>query len=550
MKDTTKLFVIGIDGATFDVMRPMLEMGELPTIKRLMDEGAYGDLESVPNMISPSAWTSFMTGKNPGKHGIYEFYEINRENYTINFINAMNRKAASLWRILSDYGFRVGVANVPMTYPAEKVNGFLICGLESPGPEVKGFSYPEGLYNELVRNCGKYIMEPGITSHVMAGRLNQAEELLYESIENRLTTTKYLMNNHSWDFFFVVFRETDPAQHCFWKYFDTSAPDYIDSHYSRVIPEVYRRIDRAIGEIIKGLPEGTNLIILSDHSFGFRQRGNLCLNNWLEKAGLLRFKNTKKEGLYGLLYRQVEKRFTRKTKEKLVRLFPNLRDKVRSGMLFSRIDWQCTKAFTDGIREGIYINLKGHEPMGVVDKEEYNGICDHIIHLLMEIRDAQTKEKVVEHVFRKEEVYHGEYIDKAPDLIIRWKPNAKITALLTQEGDVISPNFLTEEHKTISGDHRLYGIIILKGKGIKKGIRIQNARIIDVTPTILHMMEQPIPSDMDGKVLTEVFYIDSKVRFAKDASVTDVTNKLEPNLYGEDDVDAVRQRLRDLGYVE
>lgn len=548
--EKAKVFVIGIDGATFDVIDPMLKKGELPTIKQLMDDGVYGELESVPNMISPSAWTSFMTGKNPGRHGIYEFYEKKADSYGIRFINARDRKAASLWRILSDSGLQVGVVNIPMTYPAEKVNGFLIGGLDSPGPETKGFTYPADLYNELVRNCGKYIMEPGITSHVMAGDFDKAEELLYESIENRMITTKYLMSKYAWDFFTIVFRETDPAQHCFWKYFDSDAPDYVESPYRRIIPEVYRRIDRAIGNIIKGLLQDTSIIILSDHGFGFKQHGNHCLNGLLEWAGLLKFRDKRENGLTGLLYRQIEKRFTRKTKERLVRMFPHLRDKVQSNILFSKIDWQHTKAFTDGIREGIYINLKGREPLGVVEQKEYEVIRERIIHILKEIRDLHTRELVVEHVFRREEIYHGETIDKAPDLIVRWKPHCWIRGVSTPSGDIIKPYFPTEEQRTISGDHRLKGILIFYGKKIRRGIKTQNAQIIDIAPTILHMMGQPVPVDMDGEVLKEILQIDDKVKFVECPSIKNIAEDIEVGTHKEYEAEAVRQRLRDLGYVE
>ena len=551
MKGKNKLFVIGIDGATFDVMRPLLKNGKMPVIKGLMDEGVYGELDSVTNMISPSAWTSFMTGKNPGKHGIYEFFEREKNNYNIKFINSKERRSASIWRMLSDSGFQVGVVNLPMTYPAEKVNGFLIAGLESPGVEAKGFTYPEGLYDELVKNCGRYIMEPGVTSHVMAGNLDEAEEILYESIENRMLTTKYLMNKYNWDIFMSVFRETDPAQHCFWRFFDKNSPEYTESPYGRGVPNVYCRIDNAIGKILEELPQDTSVMVVSDHGFGFRQHGNQCLNNWLEGVGLLRFEDKKRDGFLGLLYRQIEKRFKRKTKERLARIFPYLRNKVQSKMLFSKIDWGHTKAFADGIREGIYINLKGREPLGIVGETEYEEIRNEIIRLLKETREPYTNELIVEDVFKREEVYHGDSLFKAPDLIIRWKPDKWIKGMLLPSGRIITPYFPTEEHKTISGDHRLKGIFIVKGDGIRKGIEIKNSRIIDITPTILYMMGQPVPSDMDGKVITEIFHNIDAVKWKISQGAAEMDRETDSTMsYDKEEEESVRKRLRDLGYVE
>jgi len=543
----SRVFIIGIDGATFDVIKPMVGAGELPVFARLMERGAFGPLLSTPNLISPSAWTSFLTGVNPGKHGIFEFYEKKRDCYGVRFINASDRKAASLWSILSDNGAKVGVVNVPMTYPAEKVNGFLIAGLESPGPEAKGFTYPAGLYEELKGALGRYIMEPGITSHVMAGDRDTAEALLYESIENRKASTLYLMKKYPWDFFNVVFRDTDPAQHCFWKFYDKGSPDYEDSPYCRVIPEVYRRIDAAMGEIIAALPEDVTVIVLSDHGFGFRQYANLCLNGWLEGEGHLRSRGKEKAALTGRLYRQVEKRFKRKTKERLVRLLPGLRDRVQSGVFFSKIDWSHTKAFADGIREGIYINLRGREPGGIVAPgEEYESLRDEIIAGLMETRDPQSGEPVVDKVLKREDVYDGEMTEMSPDLIVRWRPDVGISGLRAADGAVYTPHFLTEEHRTISGDHRETGVLFMTGPGIKRGA-LRDASIMDLAPTILHVMGHSVPSDMDGVVLLKA------LKGRKKVVLSGPSGKDGPDVeggYAPDEEEAVRKRLRDLGYVE
>ena len=547
-KVARRVFCIGLDGATFDVMTPLMEAGEMPVMARLMEEGAWGPLRSTPNLISPSAWTSFMTGVNPGRHGIFEFYEKRRDSYGVRFINASDRKAASLWRILGERGARVGVVNVPMTYPAEEVNGFLIAGLESPGPEARFFSHPPGMYEELTRALGRYIMEPGITSHVMAGDLQRAEALLYESVLNRRDSTLYLMENHPWDLFTVVFRETDPAQHCFWKYHDRNSPDYTPSEYARVVPEVYRRIDAAMGEILAALSDDVFVLVLSDHGFGFRQYGNLCLNGLLEGAGMLRFRRDGRRGLSGRLYRQVEKRFKRKTKERLVRLFPGLRERVQSGVFFSSIDWEGTRAFTDGVREGVYVNLRGREPGGVVSPSEYDEVRDEITALLMEARDPDSGERVVQGVLRREDVYSGPMTEMSPDLIVRWRPDVAVGGLMDRGGRVYRPRFLTEEHRTISGDHREEGVLFMRGEGVRAG-RVEGASIMDLAPTILHVMGQAVPSDMEGRVLTGALQGGRGVEIASPSVHPGGPGGPGTGL-DEDEEEAVRKRLRDLGYVE
>jgi len=144
-----------LDGATFKVITPWVKEGKLPTLAKIMEKGAWGELESTIHPLSPQAWASFMTGKNPGKHGIFEFVEHKPHSYDLRYVNGASVQGKKLWDILSDAGKRVCVINVPFTYPPNKVNGYLIAGLDAPGPH-SNFCHPPELMAELTQKFGQY----------------------------------------------------------------------------------------------------------------------------------------------------------------------------------------------------------------------------------------------------------------------------------------------------------------------------------------------------------------------------------------------------------
>ena len=212
----SKVLVIGIDGGTLDVIRPHL--GVLPNLARFFQEGVSGSLRSVPNRNSAPAWSSMITGKNPGKHGIFWFTEPKENSYEVCYVNGSFRKEAAVWDILSAAGKRVGVINVPLTYPAGEVNGFLVAGIDTPMIGAERFTYPPSLSVEIQEQVGEYIVEPGTPSSLKAGRYEEAVERLYKTVDQRAAAAKHLMTTKEWDFFMVVFTATDSAQHFFWKY--------------------------------------------------------------------------------------------------------------------------------------------------------------------------------------------------------------------------------------------------------------------------------------------------------------------------------------------
>lgn len=572
--NNSKVAVIGLDGATVGLIDTWVKEGKLPNLTGLMRKGVHGRLESVPNMNSAPAWTSMMTGKNPGKHGIYYFYEKIFGTYDIRYLNGGDRKSETIWTILSRAGKKVGVINVPMTYPAEEVNGFIIAGVDAPGIDSPGAVYPAHLHNDLVNKINNYVIQPGMPGLVAANKLDEALERGFQAIDARLEASLYFMNKFAWDFFMVVFCEIDAAQHLFWKYMDADYAGYDHEgakKYGDVIYKFYKKCDDALGKLLSALPPDTTVIIHSDHGAGPAEKGPCYLNSFLEHIGVLEFKKGNSHGLKGNFagfkrcffqkaFTLVQKHTSRQTKEKLLKLFPKLRDKVETGRFFSNINWSKTRMFGESSRIELWVNQKGREKYGIVEPGDgYDQLINYVTRELYRWRDPQTGKKVVRKVLRKEEIYHGDYAHTAPDLLILFNNDLIVSGIAfgDEESDeliIFETSEDTENLDNISGVHTDNGFYLISGKNIKKNIRFDGVSILDLAPTILSLMEQAIPSDMDGKVILNALEdytineINGVMDYAKNNKIEKI--KYSNNIYSEKDIKIIEERLRGLGYID
>jgi len=571
-----KVFVFGLDGASLDLLLPWIDAGLLPGFARLAAEGSYGVLESVPNQRSAAAWTSFQTGKNPGKHGILEFYDRVPGTYDIRFVNARTREGKSFFRIASDAGKRMSVINVPMSYPAEPVNGAFLAGLDAPGVQSRGFSHPPELIREVEERAGRYVIEPGLTGCIVNGEVDRAVDLLFEEIECKKRTSRYLSGRSPWDLFVTVFRSTDAAHHCFWKYHDPAHPQHDPAEaerYGDVILRAYQKIDAYLLEVLESLSPDTLLLVVSDHGCGQKHPASNQLNPWLASRGYLAYARAGQGArgpasrLLGRLYRTVIAKTPRRTKEQLWRLFPGFRDRVQSRLCFSGIDWQRTRVFSDTLFPTLWINLRGREPCGIVEPgEEARALCDRLEADLLECRDAVSGERIVDRVLRRERIYTGPHVDKAPDLLVRWREDIPIRGIRLEGGGEdgaggggapgSTPFIPGEDYRVISGDHRLDGILFCRNPRRKVSREpLRRASLMDIAPTVLYALGLPVPEDMDGRVITELFdpsFLDAHPleRARADASAPSRGNERAGDYEDEQDEEKVKERLRSLGYLE
>jgi len=511
-----KLLVIGIDGATFDIILPMVKSGKLPHISKLMKEGIYVEMQSVFPPITFPAWTSFKTGKSPSKHGVFGFigdYPYISDKSKV--ILSTDVKEVSFWKILSNSGYRVGIVNVPTTYPPERVNGVMISGLGTPSLSSE-FVYPKELKKILIE---KFDYEFDVIP-VEFGEEDEFVEKITNATKKLTKVACYLLDNQKFDFFMLNYMAVDITQHFFWGFRDPKHPWYCPEKlkYSNTIEEIYGLIDTQIGKLLSKIGKA-NVFIVSDHGFGPAYK-EVYLNEFFMKVGLLSLKNNlnsvsritkykamlastilKSKKIYTLLDR-CDKLIPKQLKRKLKQLKQCL---LRMSSESEMIDWGNTKVYSGGFFGRVYVNLKGREKEGIISPgEEYENIIKKVEEILREWKDPETGEKIVNEIYRKEEIYpNGKYIHLAPDLTVILKNMSYVDYPGIKNGKIFYP-------PRRSGDHRLNGVFIGWGPDIKRGVKLENISICDMAPTILYMFGLAVPTDMDGKVLLNIFKETSK----------------------------------------
>ncbi len=291
----TRIVVIGLDGATFDVIDPLVRRGWLPNIERLMRGGVRAALRSTIHPITPQAWSTFLTGKNAGKHAVFDFTRRKADSYDIEFVNAGRRRSGSVLRYLSERGVNVGAVAVPFTYPPEEVKGFMLSGFDAPAEDERAV-HPPALYRDIRSKFGQYYIH--LASPV--GRENDLEKFWRDiQIEdaNRTDVALYLMERSPCDLFMVVYNNTDRVQHQYLTYdlLEAFARSDGDKALAEdLVVKTYRSADREVGRILEAVDRlggDTMVILMSDHGSGPIRRV-FRLNRWLEERGLLRYRES------------------------------------------------------------------------------------------------------------------------------------------------------------------------------------------------------------------------------------------------------------------
>jgi len=457
-----KVLVIGLDSAPPELVFEKL-LGELPNIKKMVENGVCGKLETCHPPITIPAWMVMVTSKNPGKLGLYGFRHRKNHSYVDGWVaNSYLIKDDTVWDILSKAGKKVCLVGVPPGYPPKPVNGCSISCFITPDTK-KDFTYPPELKKEIEQLVGEYMFDVVFRTEERDKLLSQ----LYEMTEKRFTVIKYLMTKKVWDFFMFVEIGVDRLHHAFWKFSDRTHPKYVPGNkYETAIKDFYRFIDGKIGELLSLIDNDTIVFVVSDH--GTRgMKGAFCVNEWLIKEGHLVLRS-KPESII-----ELEK---------------------------ADIDWSKTKAWGwGGYYARIFLNVKGRESTGVIDPADYDNVRDELAEKLMELRDPNGR-RMDTKVFKPEELY-SQCNGDSPDLMVYFDN------LYWRSAGTIGHNSLyLSENDTGPDDsvHSMQGIFIMYDPSKKYNSDLGNVSILDVAPTILHLMELPVPRDMEGKVIKEV----------------------------------------------
>lgn len=502
-----RVLVVGLDGANLDLIKQWANDGKLPTFEKLMREGSYGYLESVIPTLTIPAWNCMTTGKNPAKIGCFSFIQKVYGSYDFRMYSSMVSKERDIWDILSDCEKEIFVLNAPNVQTAYKINGYMVAGCLCASEEK--LTYPRNLRDELYNNIG---YEKDITDLDTLQIISDSEHSRrHMEITDKDCEVTFHFMRKNWDFGFVVLTELDRVQHRFWE-----QEDMILRHYQNTDRNLKGLLDRLE---LDGESDETTVIIVSDHGFGPNKR-LFFVNEWLMRKGLLAVRRTPVLGSIKILFSILKKPWISKMLRAPLMKFSPLR-RLYQRMFLSTgrtpIIWDKTKAFSYAFGT-IYINLEGREPQGIVKQEEYEQLRSEIIEGL---------KKISVKAYKREELYHGEYLDLAPDIVIQTDDNVN-----TISGRVF---YGKEFRERFGGAHRINnGTFIAWGPNVKENVEIA-PKMCDVAPTILHAFGIPIPKDMDGLVLKEIFKGEPATREIK-------YEKLEENK-------RIKKRIKELKYL-
>ncbi len=546
-----RVIVVGLDGATFDLMDPLLEKGELPFIEGLINNGTKASLLSTIPYATIPAWPSFMTGKNPGRHGVFDFFSFAGGQRRIS--NSRDIRSATLWEILTAHGKRSIVMNVPGTFPPAEINGVVVSGMLTPvgatfvsPPEVEGF---------LDEVTGGYRVNS--RSHLSGLKL---VEDVHEVTQKHKAGFLALLKSQDWDFAMMMFRATDVIAHHFWE-------------EQNVIRERYQSMDGIMGEIVSAFPDAT-ILLISDHGFQ-GQLKDFHINKWLIDQGYMCIK--KGQGTEASRWQEIG-RLEGRAELAEVYLQPSSASQVllRLGLTGRKLRKFIPRAWWNALKELAPRTLRDHIPAtadagyGVdwehtqasayqlyameskaikvmnVDQPSRVRVVAELAEKLGGLRDPQTAGPIVRRAYRREELYVGPYVDQSPDIILDLHDGYNITNAFFAE-DYVTPR----EHAR--GCHHREGVFTACGDDIESGKELDShLSLLDVMPTVLHYFGLPVPDDCDGKVVREIFDRDSEtyqreVLYEKMEWKGHVADGTLP--YRDGEQAEIEERLKALGYL-
>jgi len=540
MANKSKMILLGLDGAAFPLLTPWMDEGIMPNLRTLRDQAAWGELASTMPATTPPAWASCCTGVNPGRHSILDFRESPKRDRNRPLISSRSVRWPRLWHLLNRNGRNTVMLNVPLTYPPEPVDGAMISGLMTPDGD-ENYTYPRELADEMKTELGNYIVNVDIPRYdtELPGDAMAFLDDVEQAFKYRVKAFHYLHKRYQPDFHMAVFILTDRIQHLFWKYLDPSFDLYNSEMAALIRPrvkELYKQMDDAVGEIAGNLPPNTNLIIVSDHGFGGTE-AYFNVNQWFQDNGWLKVKPAEaiKKRIFFTAMKLNDQAWVK-------HIIPNglqswFRGKVRGTRssfksdLEASIDWDHTRAYFPSIpSQGIFLT----KPDDALTEEIKAG--------LKELKYTDGK-PVIDHIWHGTELYHGAQAEYAPDLVFLARDYGILGRPLLNIGEWFSPSL-----NTPLGFHRTQGILFGHGPDIQPG-HIEGAKIEDTTPTVLYLMRETIPKDLDGQIIPGM--IRPEVLESTPPQYGDAERELSPESreYSPEEEKSVEDRLRALGYL-
>jgi predicted AlkP superfamily phosphohydrolase/phosphomutase len=529
--------LIGLDGATFAVLDALIQDGTMPYLKEFVETGLRAELRSVIPALTPPAWTTLMTGRGPGRHGIFDFFRKDAaDNPQIRLLTARDIACPTVWSIANDSGLRSTVLNFPMTYPAPRINGCVVPGW-MPWRQLKLGCHPADLYDRLRSIPGfdakKLAFDMELEQRAIEGcpadEYEQWIDFHIRREQHWFQILRHLMQEEPSHLTAVLFDGVDKLQHLFWRFIAPgglgSDPSPWELRIRKRCLDYFHDLDVLIAEIGRLAGSAATVVLASDHGFG-PQTSTFFVNAWLEKLGYLAWAQDAPH-----------------PSELAVLGIDQL------GRHIYQLDWTRTKAYAaTPSSNGIHIVVDNGSGGYGIPVAEYDGFRRHLMEELYLVRDCVCGEPIVRSIWTREEVFTGPFIDLAPDLTLGLRDGGLISILASDKVVKARPQPV--------GTHRPEGIFIARGPGLRRGATLPALSILDIAPLLLYSLGLPVPTTMEGRVPVSAF-VDQTVT-SRPIVVGDLTceqstvaNQVrDESIVASDAEKVIMQQLRLLGYVE
>jgi predicted AlkP superfamily phosphohydrolase/phosphomutase len=535
----SRTLVVGFDGALLSLTERWMADGRMPTLESLFGDGAYGAMRSVYPYNSAVAWTSLVTGVNPGRHGIFDFLLPGRDSYALRVATREDRLVPALWNHVAAAGGRAGVVNIPMTFPAERIDGVVVSGMDAPRLEDRAVQPPAEL--ERVRRSG-YRIASAAGDAAKKGDWERAEQELVQTLVARSGYVQELARPRDLDLLVVNFEATDGAHHYFWQHHDPSHPRHdpvLADRWGDAIGRVYAATDRELGRLVDAYAPDT-VFVVSDHGGGPANDWVLFVNDWLASEGLLQLVPGRSSTVARRLYGRARERLPQPLRRGLRPWFGRTVDRAKGSALYGDVDWSRSTAYAQ-MQAGIRLNLAGREPAGIVAEADRQDVLAGVRERA-EALVLPTGERVFLAAIDAGQVYRGDaaggwdlLLERRPDIHIRSRNTTSHPGHLLQLSDL--DTYLP------SGLHTPLGMVAAAGAGIATAGRVAESDIHQVAPSVLAVMGISAP-DLDGEPMG---FVTRKLGSSGTSLPGGSGGGTE---FTPEEEQAVLERLKALGYVD
>ncbi len=529
--------LLGLDGATFTVLDPLMERGVMPFLAELTTRGVRAPLRTVMPPLTPPAWTSLMTGKRPGQHGVFDFFQKeDPDSEYLHLATSQDIHSPTIWSLARDAGQRIVSLNFPMLFPPPPVDGALVPGGWMPWRQLRLGCHPPGLFDRLKQLPNFEPREMALDMELEAKAIDgcpqdefadwirlhvRREERWFEILRHLLT------EDGPADLVGIMFDGTDKLQHLCWRFIDVAyrpaAPDAWEQEIIDLCEGYFRGLDAKLQQIVELVGTDATVLVASDHGFGPNWE-LLYINAWLEQQGYLAYKDVAGSGEAASAVGFAE--MTRHV---------------------SQLDWERTLAYAaTPSSQGINVVSKLPDGSGPMPRERRDALCAEIAAGLRELRNPATGRPMVLDVLTRQEAYAGPYEELGPDLSLVLADQAAVS--------ILRSDTIVRRRSEPFGNHQWQGVFMAAGPGIRCGERLAELSILDVAPTLLYSLDVPIPQDMTGRLAESAFEPAALAsRPPRGAAAGGDASDLVPGVDLQLDADeeqTIVNRLRALGYVE